>query len=98
MGDDLSATIHALIAAELRDPADPVAAAELRAALVEPEEVEVQFAGGIMMTCWTVTARKGPYRVIYLPSAGYFSLCVEGPFGPLDIGVHGNAIGCFDSV
>ena len=71
---------------------------ELRAALVEPEAVEVQFSGAVMMTCWAVTGRKGPYRVVYLPEAGYFSLCVEGPFGPLDIGVHGNAVGCYASV
>jgi len=98
MGEDMRRTIRAMIAAELDNPADPGAAAELRAALVEPEEVEVQFSGGVMLSCWTVTAAKGPYRVIYMPEAGYFSLCVEGPFGPLDIGVHGEATGCFASV
>ena len=63
-----------------------------------PKRVEVQFSGGIMQTCWAVTQANGDYRVIYLPLAGYFSLCVESQFGPLDIGVHGSAIGCFSSV
>jgi len=45
-----------------------------------------------------VTHGDGTYRVVYLPRAGYFSLCVESDFGPLDIGVHGPAPGCFASV
>ena len=31
---------------------------------------------------WAVTRANGPYRVVFMPAAGYFSLCVEGPFGP----------------
>ncbi|GHF69465.1 hypothetical protein [Seohaeicola zhoushanensis] len=71
---------------------------DFRAALCPPETVEVQFSGGITQTCWAVTRAEGPYRVIYLPSAGYFALCVESRFGPLDIGVHGGAIDCYASV
>ncbi|MBE1282548.1 MAG: hypothetical protein GJ676_04475 [Rhodobacteraceae bacterium] len=73
-------------------------ATAFRAALCEPEEVKVQFSGGVFQMCWAVTRSDGDYRVIYLPLAGYFSLCVESAFGPLDIGVHGKAIGCFSSV
>jgi hypothetical protein len=69
-----------------------------RAALCDPEEVRVQFSGGVFQMCWAVTRSDGDYRVIYLPLAGYFSLCAESAFGPLDIGVHGKAIGCFSSV
>jgi hypothetical protein len=63
-----------------------------------PRPVTVNFSGGITQTCWSVTRTNGTYRVIYLPTAGYFSLCVESDFGPLDIGVHGPAIDCFGSV
>lgn len=69
-----------------------------RAQLREPRQVTVNFSGGITQKCWSVTRGDGCYRVIYLPSAGYFSLCVESDFGPLDIGVHGDALGCFGSV
>ncbi|QBF32407.1 hypothetical protein [Thalassococcus sp. S3] len=69
-----------------------------RAALVEPRLVTVNFSGGVTQKCWSVTRSNGDYRVVYLPIAGYFSLCVESDFGPLDIGVHGEAIGCFASV
>ena len=69
-----------------------------KAALREPRPVTVNFSGGITRTCWSVTRGDGDYRVIYLPMAGYFSLCVESVFGPLDIGVHGDAIGCYASV
>ncbi len=69
-----------------------------RAALREPRLVTVNFSGGITQKCWSVTRTNGDYRVIYLPTAGYFSLCVESDFGPLDIGVHGDAIGCYASV
>ncbi len=69
-----------------------------RAALCEPEVVTVNFSGGLTQECWAVTRANGDYRVIFLPLAGYFSLCVESVFGPLDIGVHGHAIGCFSSV
>lgn len=64
----------------------------------EPKLVTVNFSGGIRQKCWSVTKSDGDYRVVYLPRAGYFSLCVESDFGPLDIGVHGSAIGCFSSV
>ena len=63
-----------------------------------PREVAVNFAGGITQRCWSVSRGDGTYRVVYLPTAGYFSLCVESDFGPLDIGVHGPALGCFGSV
>lgn len=63
-----------------------------------PREVTVQFSGGITQRCWSVSRGDGTYRVMYLPTAGYFSLCVESDFGPLDIGVHGPALGCFGSV
>ena len=69
-----------------------------RAALCEPEAVTVNFSGGLTQECWAVTEPNGDYRVIFLPLAGYFSLCVDSVFGPLDIGVHGHAIGCFSSV
>lgn len=69
-----------------------------RAQLREPREVTVTFSGGVTQRCWSVTRGDGCYRVIFLPSAGYFSLCVESDFGPLDIGVHGKAIDCFGSV
>ena len=95
--------IKGLIAEEIAgfDVADQSASATLdafRAALREPRPVTVNFSGGITQSCWSVTRPNGPYRVIYLPKAGYFSLCVESDFGPLDIGVHGNAIGCYASV
>lgn len=69
-----------------------------RQALREPALVTVNFSGGLTQKCWSVTCSNGDYRVVYLPLAGYFSLCVESDFGPLDIGVHGDAIGCFSSV
>lgn len=64
----------------------------------DPHEVVVNFSGGITQRCWSVSQGDGTYRVVYLPTAGYFSLCVESDFGPLDIGVHGPALGCFGSV
>jgi hypothetical protein len=72
--------------------------AAFRAARRRPRLVTVNFSGGITQKCWSVTRTNGDYRVIYLPLAGYFSLCVESDFGPLDIGVHGPAIACFNSV
>lgn len=69
-----------------------------KTALVSPFETTVNFSGGMTQRCWTVTRTDGSYRVVYLPLAGYFSLCVESDFGPLDIGVHGSALGCFASV
>ncbi|MBM1634277.1 hypothetical protein JQV27_15610 [Sulfitobacter mediterraneus] len=63
-----------------------------------PTEITVNFSGGLTQRCWSVSRGDGTYRVVYLPKAGYFSLCVESDFGPLDIGVHGPALGCFGSV
>jgi hypothetical protein len=63
-----------------------------------PRQVTVTFSGGITQRCWSVSRGDGTYRVVYLPTADYFSLCVESDFGPLDIGVHGPARGCFGSV
>lgn len=67
-------------------------------ALVEPFLTTVNFSGGITQQCWTVTRSDGTYRVVFMPVAGYFSLCVESDFGPLDVGVHGAAMGCYASV
>ncbi|MEY8843266.1 hypothetical protein AB9K41_29890 [Cribrihabitans sp. XS_ASV171] len=100
---DTAASIKAMIAEEIA--AYPVTSREARmtveafkANLREPRRVTVNFSGGITQTCWSVARGDGCYRLIYLPTAGYFSLCVESDFGPLDIGVHGDAIGCFSSV
>ena len=69
-----------------------------RASFREPRLITVNFSGGVRQKCWAITRSDGTYRVVFLPRAGYFSLCVESDFGPLDIGVHGSAIGCFSSV
>ena len=69
-----------------------------RSAYREPHQITVNFSGGIRQKCWAITKSDGDYRVVFLPRAGYFSLCVESDFDPLDIGVHGSAIGCFSSV
>ena len=96
--------ITALIEAELAEAeASPDrvlrrTALAFRATLRAPREVTVNFSGGITQTCWSVSRGDGDYRVVYMPRAGYFSLCVESDFGPLDIGVHGPALGCFGSV
>ena len=95
--------IMALIAdeiadAETRTETDRNTLAGFTAALVRPFGTTVNFSGGITQKCWTVTRSDGAYRVVYLPLAGYFGLCVESDFGPLDIGVHGPALGCFASV
>lgn len=63
-----------------------------------PHPQEVLFGGGTVQTCWRVTRSNGAYSLIYLPTAGYFSLCVDSVFGPVDIGVHGPALQCFASV
>lgn len=60
--------------------------------------VTVNFSGGVTGRCWTVVRSDGCYSVLYLPQAGCFSLCVDSDFGPLDIGVHGPALDCFQSV
>ena len=95
--------IKALIAEELanypRDTAqDRATVAAFERQLREPKLVTVNFSGGITQKCYSVTRGDGAYRVIYLPLAGDFSLVVESDFGPLDIGIHGPAIGCFASV
>jgi hypothetical protein len=48
--------------------------------------------------CWTVTRSNGAYRVIWIPEAKVFSLAVESKYGPVDIGVHGDAIAVFGSI
>ncbi|WP_300532904.1 hypothetical protein [uncultured Mameliella sp.] len=63
-----------------------------------PRPITVNFSGGLTQTCYSVTRSNGAYSVLFLPRAGYFSLCVDSDFGPLDIGVHGPALGCFASV
>ena len=100
---DAPARIEALIADEIaRHPIDSYQARatldDFLAARIAPEPVEVQFSGGIYLDCWAVTRSNGRYTVVWLPLAGYFALCVDGQFGPLDIGVHGPAIACFASV
>ena len=75
-----------------------VTLAEFRAAMIAPVEVEVTFSGGVSMMCWAVTRSDGDYRVVWVPSAETFSLVTESKFGPVDIGVHGDAIGVFGSV
>lgn len=95
--------ISDLIASELAEAplgtaSDRATVAAFRQALVRPFETVVNFSGGITQRCWTVTRTDGTYSVVYLPLAGYFSLCVESDFGPLDIGVHGPALACFASV
>ncbi len=90
--------IRALLAEEMAACPDAATLADFRGHLQTPREVEVTFSGGITQTCWSVTRSNGDYTVIYMPTAGYFSLCVESAFGPLDIGVHGPAISCFGSV
>ncbi len=67
-------------------------------ARIRPRPVTVNFSGGLVNRCFSVTRTDGDYRVIYMPKADYFALCVESVFGPLDIGVHGDAIACHSSV
>ena len=85
-------------AASQMTPQDRGTVSSFRDALVQPYDTEVNFGGGTMQRCLTVPRTDGTYRVVYMPVAGYFSLCVESAFGPLDIGVHGPAMGCFASV
>ncbi len=90
----VAAKLTGLIEAELGAGADP----EFEDALIAPREVIVNFAGGATRPCWQVTRANGPYTVVYMPQAGYFSLCVASMFGPVDIGVHGRAADCYGSV
>ncbi|MEC7762695.1 MAG: hypothetical protein VX874_12385 [Pseudomonadota bacterium] len=102
------AHIKALIAAEIEgfDPKrhtgieewNEAILADFKAALIDPELMEVNLAGGITDFAYAVTETKGPYRVFWLPWSDIFSLAVESRFGPCDISVHGDAIGCFASV
>jgi len=98
-----AARAEALIAAEIagfegEGRAARMTLAAFQEALVTPEAIGVQFSGGHERECWAVTALNGPYRVVFMAEAGYFSLVIEGAFGPVDIGVHGKAIDCFASV
>lgn len=72
--------------------------ADFRAALIAPQETEVLFCGGMVETCYSVTRSNGSYRVIYMPWAELFSLAVESRYGPVDIGVHGDAMCVFGSI
>ena len=102
--EDLAPHVTALIDAEIAafDATDRAGRMLIEAfqslRVRRPRPITVQFSGGIWQTCWSVTRSDGSYSVYYLPSAGYFSLCVDSDFGPLDIGVHGPALGCFASV
>ncbi len=101
---DHAETVLRLVGAEIAGfdttlPADAALLAEFRAMQVKrPRPITVTFPGGLMQTCWSVTRSDGAYSVLYLPRAGYFTLCVDSDFGPLDFGVHGPALGCFGSV
>lgn len=103
-GLSIGARIDALLDAEIDEAlaSDDLVTRRIAAAFAQtrrvPREVAVQFSGGITQRCWSVSRGDGTYRVVYLPTTGYFSLCVESDFGPLDIGVHGPALGCFGSV
>ena len=97
------AQIEAMIEAEraahdTSTPAGRATLADFLAHRIPPTPVEVQFSGGIHLDCFAITRSNGRYLVVWLPLAGYFSLCVDGQFGPLDIGVHGGAIAVFSSV
>jgi hypothetical protein len=101
---DVPTRISSIISTELdehakkQSPSEQRLLAAFEGALCEPEEVTVLFSGGQTSACWRVTESDGDYSVIYLPKAGYFSLCVDSVFGPLDIGVHGSAVECYASV
>jgi hypothetical protein len=102
--EDLADTVTALVEAEIAalDVSGRANRLLLEAFQTQrvrrPRPITVQFSGGIWQTCWSVTRSNGAYSVFYLPSAGYFSLCVDSDFGPLDIGVHGPALAVFGSV
>jgi hypothetical protein len=98
--DEISALIEGELAVAKRSDDQVLrrTAQDFVRALCPPCEVTVNFSGGIRQRCWSVTRGDGDYQVIYLPKAGYFALCAQSGFGPLDIGVHGPALGCFGSV
>ncbi len=100
---DTARHVEALVEAEIAalDTAqhgNALLLAEFRQLQVRPRAVTVQFSGGLSQTCWMTTRSNGAYCVVYMPKAGYFALCVDSDFGPLDIGVHGPALMCFASV
>lgn len=96
--DEISALIASKIASEIAASTDVPLNRDFCAGQCAPRSAEVQFSGGFTQTCWQVTKSDGDYAVYYLPRAGYFALCVDSALGPLDIGVHGSALGCFGSV
>ena len=104
VSEGMERRIGALLAAEIAgfDTSSRAAALTLEAfqrrRVRRHRAITVNFSGGITQTCWTVIRSDGCYSVIFMPGAGYFSLCVDSDFGPLDIGVHGAALGCFASV
>lgn len=100
IGERITGMIQAELdeALQSRDQVVRRTAEAFRETFRPPREITVNFSGGLMQTCWSVSRGDGTYRVVYMPRAGYFSLCVESDFGPLDIGVHGPALGCFGSV
>lgn len=81
-----------------KDDGDMMLLSEFSRLRVRPRPITVNFSGGITQTCYSVTRSDGDYSVFFLPLAGYFSLCVDSLFGPVDIGVHGPALSCFSSV
>lgn len=102
--DTLAARVTRLVDGELagyavRDRGDRLLLEEFaRLRVKRPRPITVNFSGGLTGICYSVTRSDGDYSVLYMPAAGYFSLCVDSVFGPLDIGVHGPALGCFASV
>jgi len=62
--------------------------ADFEAALIEPQLIEVNLAGGLTDWAWAITRTNGAYRVLWLPWLDEFSLAVESRFGPVDIDVH----------
>ncbi|WP_417207414.1 hypothetical protein [Antarctobacter sp.] len=102
--DDLSAHVTRLVDGELagfavRGRGDRLLLEDFaRLRVRRPRPITVTFSGGLTQTCYSVTRSDGDYSVLFMPKAGYFSLCVDSVFGPLDIGVHGPALGCFASV
>jgi len=102
--DDLSAKVTRMVEDELAAFA-PAKEGDLmmlrdfaRLRVRRPRPITVNFSGGFTQTCYSVTRSDGDYAVLFMPRAGYFSLCVDTLFGPADIGVHGPALGCFASV
>ena len=59
-------------AASQMTPQDRGTVSSFRDALVQPYDTEVNFSGGTMQRCLTVTRTDGTYRVVYMPVAGYF--------------------------